>query len=235
MNKKIPIPATAIHDHLLWDQLVKKFVSITGFVDYKGFKMDEHQLTAYLHQLSENPASADWPNEQQLAYWINAYNAFTVLLIVQNYGVQSIKEIQQDGVSSPWKIPFFTIGGEEFTLDKIEHSILRKQFKEPRIHFAIVCGSFSCPKFRNEAYTGDRLEEQLQEQTRDFILDKTRNDTGSNPVQLSSIFKWYAEDFSSAFSDDRSLLQWINQYLEPKMDETSPIEFLPYNCALNGR
>ncbi len=135
------------HGHAIWSELVKRFVSKNGFVDYKGFKNNETKLDEYLALLSFHTPSNDWTDQQKLAYWINAYNAFTVKLILKNHGVASIKDIKTD--SSPWKIPFFKIGSEEFTLDKIEHEILRKQFQEPRIHFSIVCASFSCPKLSN--------------------------------------------------------------------------------------
>jgi len=224
-----------IHSHRIWNELVKQHVSDNGYVDYKEFKNDLGQIENYLLQLSNNVPDKTWSDMQQLAYWINAYNAFTVQLILKNYGVESIREIQTADIKSPWKIPFISIGGETYTLDKIEHDILRKQFNEPRIHFAIVCGSYSCPKFRNEAFVAEKLNDQLNDQTHDFIHDQTKNNITATPVRLSNIFKWYADDFRTVYNDDRSLLQWISQFTDQPINPDAAIEYLPYNCALNGR
>lgn len=223
----------SLHQHAIWDDLVKLFVSKNGFVDYKGFKNNELKLDEYLALLSFQTPLATWTSEQKLAYWMNAYNAFTVKLILKNYGVASIKEIQSD--TSPWKIPFFKIGSEEFTLDKIEHEILRKQFQEPRIHFSIVCASFSCPKFRNEAFIADKLEEQLEDQTSDFINDPDKNSLNDTPIGVSSLFQWYWDDFSNEFNDTRTLIKWMNRYAATPLDSSTAITYLPYNCALNGK
>ncbi|MDA9555708.1 DUF547 domain-containing protein [Pelobium sp.] len=226
---------TNFHHHLIWDNLVRRYVSDNGFVDYQGFKSEEAILDQYLDLLTENPPQTNWTDEQKIAFWINAYNAFTVKLILKNYGVQSIKDIKTETQTSPWKIPFFKIGLEEFTLDKIEHEILRKQFQEPRIHFSIVCASFSCPKFRNEAFIADKLEEQLEDQTSDFINDPDKNSLNETPIGVSSLFQWYWDDFSNQFTDTQSLIYWMNKYSKTVLNSTAEIVYLPYNCALNGR
>ncbi len=223
-----------LHQHITWNSLVQSFVSDTGFVDYKGFKNQEAELDSYLNLLSANPPEKSWTNAQKIAFWINAYNAFTVKLILKNYGVDSIKDIKTDAQTSPWKIPFFEIGEEDFTLDKIEHEILRKEFHEPRIHFSIVCASFSCPKFRNQAFIADKLEEQLEDQTSDFINDPDKNSLDQNPIGVSSLFQWYWDDFSNQFHDVPSLLKWMNRYSKTSLNIHSEIEYLPYNCVLNG-
>lgn len=222
------------HQHLVWDELVLQHVSDKGFVDYKGFKKDEEKLDDYLYSLSSNPPLHKWTTHQKIAFWINAYNAFTVKLILKNYGVQSIKDIKTETQTSPWKILFFKIGLEEFTLDKIEHEILRKEFHEPRIHFSIVCASFSCPKFRNEAFIADKLEEQLEDQTSDFINDPDKNSLDQNPIGVSSLFQWYWNDFYNQFTDTKSLIIWLNKYSKVTLNTSSEITYLPYNCALNG-
>ncbi|WP_411272698.1 DUF547 domain-containing protein [Daejeonella sp.] len=221
------------HQHAIWNDLVKICVSKNGFVDYNGFKNNEVKLDEYLALLSFQIPLSNWTVKQKLAYWINAYNAFTVKLILNNYGVASIKDIKTE--PSPWKIPFFKIGSEEFTLDKIEHEILRKQFHEPRIHFSIVCASFSCPKFRNEAFIADKLEEQLEDQTSDFINDPDKNSLTDTPIGVSSLFHWYWDDFSNEFTDTTTLINWMNRYSETPLNASTTVTYLPYNCALNGK
>ena len=224
-----------IHQHQNWDALVHQFVDDRGFVDYKGFKNNESQLDHYLDSLTNTAPQKNWTNHQKIAYWINAYNAFTVKLIMNNYGKGNIKEIGVLHQQSPFKIPFFKIGANEFTLDKLEHEILRKEFDEPRIHFCLVCASFSCPKFRNEAFIADKLEEQLEGQTSDFINDPDKNSLDQNPIGVSSLFQWYWDDFSAYFTDKNSLLNWINKYSKTPTNVNNEMEYLPYNCALNGR
>jgi hypothetical protein len=226
---------TNLHHHLTWNTLVQSFVSDAGFVDYKGFKSKETDLDNYLNMLTDNSPQLSWTNNQKIAFWINAYNAFTVKLILKNYGVASIKDIKTGAQTSPWKIPFFKIGTDDFTLDRIEHEILRKEFQEPRIHFSIVCASYSCPKFRNEAFIADKLEEQLEDQTSDFINDPDKNSLSQSPIGVSSLFQWYWDDFSVYFTNKSSLLNWINKYSKTVINVNDEIEYLPYNCALNGK
>jgi hypothetical protein len=224
-----------IHQHQNWDVLVHQFVDDKGFVDYNGFKNNESQLDDYLDSLTNTTPQKNWTNHQKIAYWINAYNAFTVKLIMNNYGKGNMKEIGVAHQQSPFKIPFFKIGADEFTLDKLEHEILRKEFNEPRIHFCLVCASFSCPKFRNEAFIADKLEEQLEDQTSDFINDPDKNSLDQNPIGVSSLFQWYWDDFYEYFNDKKSLLNWINKYSKTPTSVNDEIEYLPYNCALNGK
>ena len=136
--------------HEDWTALLSVHVSEAGFADYRGFQRDSIKLDQYLEKLSNHPPNQDkWSEEEQLAYWINAYNAYTVKLILMHYPVRSIKDIgssiQIPFVNSPWDIKFIQIGDKKLDLNNIEHSILRKEFEEPRIHFAINCASFSCP------------------------------------------------------------------------------------------
>ena len=226
---------STIHQHQKWDILVHQLVDDKGFVDYKGFKDSEIELDEYLDLLTQNTPQINWTKNQKLAYWINAYNSFTVKLILNNYGLGDIKQIGAAHKQSPFKIPFFKIGAEDFTLDKLEHEILRKEFDEPRIHFCLVCASFSCPKFRNEAFIADKLEEQLEDQTSDFINDPDKNSLNQSPIGLSSLFQWYWDDFSASFTDTPSLLNWINKHSKTPINVKDDIEYLPYNCALNGK
>ncbi|OAQ38305.1 hypothetical protein A5893_16075 [Pedobacter psychrophilus] len=224
----------SFHQHQIWNVLVQKYVDAHGFVNYKSFKNNETELDEYLDLITQNPPKSSWSTSKKLAYWINAYNAFTVKLIMNNYGVGDIKAIGAAHQQSPFKISFFKIGEEDFTLDRLEHEILRKEFNEPRIHFCLVCASFSCPKFRNEAFIADKLEEQLDDQTSDFINDPDKNSLNHNPIGISSLFQWYWSDFSAYFTDTKSLLNWINKYSKTPINVNDEIEYLPYNCALNG-
>jgi len=224
-----------IHHHQKWNILVHQFVDDKGFVDYKGFKNNEAELDEYLDLVTQNPPQSKWTNHQKIAYWINAYNAFTVKLIMNNYGLGDIKAIGLAHQQSPFKISFFKIGEQDFTLDRLEHEILRKEFNEPRIHFCLVCASFSCPKFRNEAFVADKLEEQLEDQTSDFINDPDKNLLNQSPIGVSSLFQWYWDDFSANFTDTPSLLNWISKHSKTPINLIDEIEYLPYNCALNGK
>ena len=240
------MPAATPIEHTIWDGLLKKHVSPEGDVNYKGFIEDKAILDSYLTLLSDNaPNKKTWTKDQQLAYWINAYNAFTVKLIVEYYPVTSIKDIKKGVpfVNTVWDMKFFTIGGAEMDLNEIEHDIIRTQFKEPRIHFAVNCASYSCPHLRNEAFTAERLEEQLADQTRYFFADKRKNDLSTaESIQLSSILKWYSTDFTNAgwwsrlFGGDKrddNLIKFIQPYTDVPITKKTKIEFLAYDWSLN--
>lgn len=176
----------------LYTKILQKYVNSCGLVNYKGLKNDKAEFEQYLKLLSSNPPSDKWSNNEKKAYWINAYNAFTLKLIIDNYPVKSIKDIgpsiQIPFVNTPWQKEFFKIGEQDMKLDRIEHDILRKQFNDPRIHFTLVCASRSCPKLRNEAYEAARLDEQLNDQGRAFLADRSKNIITSDKLQLSKIF-----------------------------------------------
>ncbi len=221
-------------DHSLWTALLEKYVNDEGLVNYRGFIRDSVQLNAYLRRLTESsPDDINWSEKERLAYWINAYNAFTVKLIVDHYPLASIKDIgsaiQIPFVNSPWDIKFIEIEGKKLDLNNIEHSILRKEFDEPRIHFAINCASFSCPTLRKEAYSAEKLDAQLNEQAVTFINDLLRNDIKSNQAELSRIFSWFKGDFTK----NGSLKEYINQYSRTKMDDDTKISFRKYDWSLN--
>lgn len=221
-------------DHEVWDELLQKHIDEKGFVKYNGFISDSLQLNLYLDQLQKHPPDKQsWTTEEQLAYWINAYNAFTIKLIIDNYPLESIKDIgsgiQIPFVSSPWDIKFIKIGGKKLDLNNIEHSILRKEFDEPRIHFAVNCASFSCPKLRGEAFVASKLDMQLDEQARDFINDLERNAISKDQVQVSKIFSWFKGDFTKA----GSLREYLNQYSRVKIREKTKIKFMDYDWSLN--
>ncbi len=220
--------------HQLLDSLLSKHISIDGKVDYKGIQKDAALLTQYLELLSSNPPNQlYWNKNQALAYWLNTYNAYTIQLILNHYPLKSIKDIgskiQIPFFNTPWDIKLIEIAGEQYDLNNIEHNILRKNFDEPRIHFAIVCASYSCPKLRSEAYVAERLEEQLTEQARAFLNDPTRNEISENKIKISKIFSWFKGDFTKA----GSLIAFLNQYSDVKISKSARVSYMDYNWSLN--
>jgi len=219
-----PVPGSQeLPKHDLWHTLLQAFVTEKGVVDYAGFRQKEQDLRAYLAYLGMHPPAEHWPNEAKLAYYINLYNAGTVALILENYPVKSIRDIKR-----PWGKNRLQVGNDSLSLAKIENGILRKM-QEPRIHFAINCASFSCPKLSNEAYTAARLEEQLQEATMDFINDATKNKLSTGRATLSAIFKWYKSDFT----EKGSLIEYLRPYTKIALTSDTKISYLPYDWSLN--
>ncbi|MEN9867135.1 MAG: hypothetical protein RL748_2725 [Pseudomonadota bacterium] len=190
------------HDYAAWNALSKKHVkwlpdNVQSRVNYAGFKQDKAALSAVLADFSAvSQAEFDqFSSEQQAAFLINAYNAFTIDLILSKYpDLKSIKDLGSF-VQSPWKKKFFTLLGAERSLDWIEHENLRTKFKDPRIHVAIVCASIGCPALRNEAITASKLDAQLEDSMQRFMSDKSRNRLADGKLEVSPIFKWFAEDF----------------------------------------
>ncbi|MEQ8302131.1 MAG: DUF547 domain-containing protein [Cyclobacteriaceae bacterium] len=219
--------------HESWDGLLKKHVDSQGNVDYLGFQEKEGELKGYLQLLSQNPPEASLSREHKLAYWINAYNALTVKVIADNYPLKSIKDLNSTisipGVSTIWDKKIFRAGERELSLNDIEHGILRKEFDEPRIHFAINCASYSCPELRREAYTGRLIEKQLQEQASLFINDPKRNILSKDMLRVSMIFQWFVKDFTK----EGTLVDFIKQYATIEIDDRARVKFITYDWSLN--
>jgi len=233
-NQAYNADGTTPVSHQTWDSLLSAHVTDTGWVDYKGFIDDMDKLDQYLSTLSQNlPNDSNWTRKEKLAYWINAYNAFTVKLIADNYPVESIKDLHPTlkipGINTVWKKNFFQIGGEDFNLSRIEHKILR-DMGEPRIHFAINCASVSCPSLRNEAYTAAKLDGQLNEQVDYFINESGRNKISKDRIVISKIFRWFTKDFTQ----NGTLIEFLNQWAEPAIKEDAEIDYMEYNWQLNG-
>jgi hypothetical protein len=221
--------------HEIYDALLKKHVTQAGVVDYKGFLKDTVTLNKYLAILSKNPPNEKtWSKEDQMTYWINAYNAFTIKLITNYYPVKSIKDIgssiQIPFVNTPWDLKFITIGKEKMDLNNIEHGKLRKIFDDPRIHMALVCASKSCPILLNEAYDPKRLDAQLNQQTKAFLADPFRNKISADNPQLSMIFKWYSMDFNKKGG---SVREFVNRYSSVKIKPDAKIANTDYDWGLN--
>lgn len=232
----LPLGAQAAELHSGWDQLLKKHVR-NGQVNYTAFKMDEPRLDVYLSRLNAtDPGSLS--RHEQLAYYLNAYNAYTVKLILKNFRadkpVNSIKDI--GGLfTSPWKLRHVRLGGQTLSLDEVEHEILRPRFNEPRIHFAINCAAKSCPPLISDAYTGEEVERQLQDNTVAFLNDRRATYVAGDTLYVSKIFKWFGEDF------DNDIKGFVEKYAAPellgKMNRVGSdlqLRFLQYDWSLNG-
>jgi hypothetical protein len=235
-------PTVATHaqsqppSHALYDDLLGKYVNQQGNVDYEGLLQAQDQLDTYLALLSKNAPNEGWTENEQLAYWINVYNAFTLDLILEYYPVESIKDIgasiQIPFINTPWDIKFIEIGEETYDLNNIEHGIIRKEFDEPRIHFALVCAAESCPRLRNEAYQAEQLDAQLTEAARDFLSDSAKNEIINNKeARLSKLFSWYSGDFKK----ETDLIGYINQYSGIQLDPGAKISFKTYSWKLNDQ
>jgi len=211
-------------DHSQWDILLKKYVGKDGLVDYVGFKNDHETLNGYMQMLSGEQPESNWSVQELLAYYINLYNAYTVDLILKNYPVNSIKDI-----NGPWTKGIVPIGTNNLSLGGIENGVLRKM-NEPRIHFAINCASISCPNLLNEAYTAAKINEQLNKATQEFI-NSSENDIKANNPQLSSIFDWYRKDF--ILDGEPNVIAYINQFSSTKISRDATIGYKEYNWKLN--
>lgn len=222
IEKLVEKPVEAF-DHSMWHELLQAYVSEQGNVNYKAFKANRQPLNNYIKSLAQKMPDDTWTKNDVLAYWINAYNALTVDLIIRNYPLESIKDIK-----NPWDQRLWKLGKKWYNLDEIEHQILRKM-DEPRIHFAIVCASFSCPKLQNYAFTAENLEEQLTESTKTFLGDPKRNRITENRLELSKIFQWFTKDFKK----NGSLVDFINTYTDIEIDSNAKTRYLDYNWDLN--
>ncbi len=240
-------------DHSLWDQLLNKHVAVINeyhatAVNYHGMLADRDQLNRYLNTLSalSEPDFDKMGRSSQLAFLINAYNAWTVELILTRYpDLGSIKDLGSF-FSSPWSKEFIPLLGKKRSLDDIEHELIRgsERYKEPRIHFAVNCASISCPPLRKEAYQGDLLDEQLEQQTTRFLSDEDNNRFEDNRLKLSSIFKWYSKDFKKGWKGFHSLNDFLIHYadallLSPGLiyrlqNRDLEIDYLDYDWGLNA-
>jgi len=210
-------------DHSLWNIVLQNHVSNEGKVDYKSIKSNPTNLEKYIQLLSQSTPDESWLKEEKLAYWINAYNALTVDLICRNYPVNSIKDIK-----NPWEQRLWKLDNKDYNLEEIEHEILRKM-NEPRIHFAIVCASFSCPKLQNEAFQSSKIDAQLTKATKEFLADSNRNNINKYSLELSKIFQWFSKDFKQ----NGSLIDFLNRYIDIQISEKAKIKFKDYNWNLN--
>jgi hypothetical protein len=186
------------HSHAVLDGVLGKYASSSG-VNYAGLKKDAAALNTYLDTLAAVPESEfkGFTRDQQMAMLINLYNAATLKLVIDHYPVKSIKDISASS-GGPWKQPVVRLFGKKQTLDYLENDLLRPKYKDPRIHFAINCASIGCPELRSDAFQASRLDSQLDEQTRKFLKDGSKNrlDAKTKTLHLSPIFDWFKDDFT---------------------------------------
>ncbi|MEO8398605.1 MAG: DUF547 domain-containing protein [Ignavibacteriaceae bacterium] len=230
-----------------YSEILNKFVK-DGLVNYEEIKNDKN-FQEYLNQLSDTNVDELSSNDAKLAYWINVYNAFTIKVIIDNYPVESITDLNWGGMAiaqvlgkTIWHKEFIKINSKTFSLNDIEHEIIRKKFNEPRIHFALVCAAISCPELRNEAYSQSKLEEQLNDQAKNFLNNKSKNQFNlqNKTAHISKIFDWYGDDFGK---DDKSILLYFTKFIYDdsivKSIKGNPgewkIEFMDYNWCLNKK
>jgi hypothetical protein len=239
----LALPARAqTFDHSAFDELLKKHV-VKGMVDYVSFA-NAGPFKEYLQSL-ERADIARLDEKERLAFWINAYNAYTIALINEHEERASIRNIKQDvglvRARSPWKEPVVKAAGKTYSLDDVENEIIRKQFREPRIHFALVGAAMSCPPLRSEAYTGAKLDAQLEDQARSFVLDSARGsrvDAKNGVVYASKIFDWYKEDFGGG---DAALGRFLARYYGDSPEKQLllgghfKVSYLEYDWTLNSR
>ena len=242
------------HSYKAWDELLKKHVKYVqngnaSRVDYAGFARERAQLKSVLDEFQKvMRAEFDaWSKPQQQAFLINAYNAFTIELILTKY--PDLKSIRDLGgfLSKPWAKRFFTLFGQESYLDFIEHEMLRKEgvYDDPRVHAAVVCASIGCPMLRNDAFTAANLEASLEDGMKRFVSDRTRNryDPQARRVEISKIFDWYGKDFEKGHKGFTSVKATMARYADSLADkpedralvreQKADISFLDYDWSLN--
>jgi hypothetical protein len=247
------------HSHAAFTALLKKHVVVvdggkSSKVKYAELKKEQTQLKSYLDGLSKVSASEfnAWSKPQRMAFLINAYNGYTLELILQNHPVKSIKDI--GGVfDNRWKRKFFKLLGDDGYLDKIEHEMLRKPgaYNEPRVHYAVNCASIGCPALREEAFTADKLDQQLEEQAVRFLSDKSRNRFSNGKLEVSRIFDWFKVDWESGYTGFdgkappiKSREEYFARYAKVLSDNPADqaklaegkntISHLEYDWSLNG-
>jgi hypothetical protein len=239
------------HQHAAWDALVRQHVrwlpdDKQSRVDYAAFARARGELKKVLDNYSAVTRSDfdAWPRAERMAFLVNAYNAFTVELILTRYpDLKSIKDLGTL-LRSPWKNAFFTLLGDRRHLDWIEHEQLRPKYGDPRVHAAVNCASIGCPALRNEAFTAAKLDAQLEDGMIRFLADRTRNRVADGKLEVSSIFKWFREDFEKGqrgFSRVEDVFARYAVQLSDKPDEQAklreralPVTFLDYDWSLNA-
>jgi hypothetical protein len=230
-------------DHAALDTVLQNYSMATG-VDYQRLRADRFALDQYAVRLGTVSSKTfdAWPRAEQIAYLINAYNAIVLQQVIDDYPIKRSNKPAAlvRPANSVWQIDGFfnqlkhRVAGRNLTLDQIEHEWLRPKYREPRIHFALVCAARACPPLRNEAYRADRLNLQLDEQARAFLNDRARNRFESQGAELSEIFKWFAGDFGGERGLRAYLGRFLNSELAARMrSETYDISYVEYDWTLN--
>ena len=213
-------PQRNIHER--WSIELNKFVDDKGGVNYVKWKENTLGIDAYIEVLKKNHPENHWNKNEIMSYWINTYNALTIKLILNNYPTNSIRNLK-----NPWSIKVINFDSKAYSLDEIEHDILRKM-GDPRIHFAINCASISCPNLSNTAYFSYKINDQLDNATNIFLNDLNKNEITKNEIRISKIFLWFKKDFGG----NKNLINFINKYSLIKT-ENPKVKYLPYDWNLN--
>lgn len=238
------------HTHAAWTEVLEGALSEDGLVDYAGLRKSKEALDAYLEALEATTPEqhAGWTRDERFAFWINAYNAYTIQLIRDRGPVKSIKKLG-GWFTSPWEIKFIPMpafdpeeDGDDLMLDEIEHDILRPVFEDARVHAAINCASLSCPPLRAEAYQGAKLDEQLDDQTALWLADPSRNGitAGAKRLKVSKIFDWFEDDFGGK---DEAVVRWIADHVEDEAlakdlrarADDIDVRYLDYDWSINAQ
>jgi len=232
-----PNPDGPAADHSVFDALLRRHVDDAGWVDYAGLNKDVAKLDAYLADIASAPFDRMGRNEK-LALLINAYNAFTLKLILEYRDGGKLKSIRDIPADKRWADARWKFGSHTWSLNEIEHEQIRPKFKEPRIHFALVCAAVSCPPLRNEAYDADRIDQQLEEQTKYVHNHKSwfRFDADGNVAHLTPLYKWYGGDFRQVAGSELKFAARYSSALKQALekDPAPTIEWLAYDWALNS-
>jgi len=235
----VPGISASTFDHSTFDQVLKKYVDDKGLVDYNSIAQ-EKRFTEYIQSLQRAKVE-EFSRDGQLAFWINAYNAVTIDKVIKKKPKKSVRETFVPGIWTSTK--FFTsrehiVAGKRLSQDDIEHEILRKQFQDPRIHFAIVCASMGCPPLPRIAYTEENVQDRLEKETRKYLNSQRgmRVDQAENTLHVSKLFDWFATDF---IQKSGSTLAFMRPYLNEEtlsfLERDPMISYLQYNWALNAQ
>ena len=215
-------------DHTIWDRLLQAHVSSSGKVKYKSMKIKMDTLDAYLRELIDHPPASDWSKSAKKAYYINAYNAYCIKFVLTKYPTKSVNDISFSG-KEIWDFRMVKLGEKTTNLRSLENDILRKM-GDSRIHFAINCASYSCPKLWNRAYTESNVNSRMTKMAKAFVNDPKKNIITEKKIQISKIFEWYKEDF---VKPGQTLIQYLNKYSNVTISPKAKVEYLEYNWALN--
>lgn len=224
-------PDTADFDHSAFSAVLEEFVDEEGFVDYEALARDRAGLDGYIKSLADAPF-AELSRDEKLALLINAYNAFTLQLILDQGIPGSIRDIEK-----PWDNFKYHLGGRKVSLNDLEHRWIRADFNEPRIHFVLVCAAFSCPPLRNEAYTGEKIEAQLADQSAVCMTgSRWIQDPKADTVKVTRLFEWYGGDFEKSGGVPAFIARYNDAFARNLRDGEAPkLSYLSYDWSLNSK
>lgn len=221
-----PAPAPMADNANAYADILSNYVSADGKVNYKSLMMKKDWIDQAITYCKRNAPTSSWSKNKTMAYWINTYNLFTLKLIVDNYPVKSILEISN---GKPWDNKFIEIAGKKLSLNDIENNILRKDFSDPRIHFAINCASISCPKLLNKPYTESNLNALLDAQAKRYLLDTKQNYISKDKLEIAEIFNWFKDDFKVV----GGVVAFIEKQTGKTISDKASISYKTYNWNLN--